>query len=160
MTRHIAIIATAWLLIGGGRTVEAQQERPATPEKAGAIQHATEDLHWVDGPPSLPPGAKIMVLEGNPRENGLFTIRLKLPAGTRIEPHWHPRDERVTVVSGSVWVGFGDTFDTTTARQLRAGSYYVNPPLLHHFLWIPEETVLQMTNMGPWELTYVHDEKK
>lgn len=160
MTRSTKTVMTAWLLLGCACTANAQQGTPSDAEKNGTIQHASEDLRWVDGPPSLPPGAKLMVLEGNPREKGLFTMRIKLPAGTRIEPHWHPRDERVTVISGSVWVGFGDTFDTTAARQLRAGSYYVNPPSLHHFLWIPEETVLQMTNMGPWELTYVHEGKE
>src|SRR5689334_6430522 len=53
---------------------------------------------WHSGPPTLPRGAKIAVLEGDPAKEGLFTMRIKLPAGTTIAPHWHPRDERVTVL--------------------------------------------------------------
>lgn len=105
---------------------------------------------WKDAPPSMPKGTQIAVLEGNPQQPGLFTIRLKVPAGSTIAPHTHPRDERVTVLSGKVTVTIGGTSKTFTA-----GGFYVNPPGEVHSLTIDEETVLQLTCEGPWELKYV-----
>jgi len=83
-----------------------------------------------------------------------LAMRIKLPAGTIIPPHWHPRDERVTVLSGKVIVGMGDTF-AKSGTTFEAGGFYINPPNVHHYLWVPEESVLQLTCMGPWELNKV-----
>src|SRR5271166_1438818 len=63
-------------------------------------------------PPFLPPGAQLAVLEGDPTAStGDFTVRLKMPSGYRIPPHWHPNRENATVISGNFKVGMGDTFD-------------------------------------------------
>ncbi len=108
---------------------------------------------WSDAPPSMPKGTKIAVLEGSPKEPGLFTIRLKVPAGSVIAPHTHPRDERVTVLSGKIRVGFGPAV-SDEGKVFTAGGFYVNPPGEPHFLVIEEESVLQLTCEGPWELKY------
>lgn len=110
---------------------------------------------WKEGPPSMPKGTQLAVLEGDLRAPGLFTVRLKLPAGSVIAPHTHPRHERVTVLSGRVLVGFGKKVDQSSATEFRAGGFYVNPPDEPHYLVIAEETVLQLTCEGPWVLAYV-----
>src|SRR5262245_65989874 len=71
----------------------------------------TNKIQWKDGPPSLPPGAKFAVLEGDPTKEGPFVFRVKVPDGYRIPPHTHPKPERVTVISGSFQLGMGDAFD-------------------------------------------------
>lgn len=53
------------------------------------IMVAPADLKWADAPPSLPPGAKMAVLEGDPGKKGPFTVRLQAPAGYKIPPHTH-----------------------------------------------------------------------
>jgi hypothetical protein len=69
-------------------------------------------IHYGPVPTFLPAGAQLAVLEGDPTAStGDFTIRLKLPDGYRIPPHWHPNRENATVISGSFKVGMGDTFD-------------------------------------------------
>lgn len=103
----IMILAVAGLLTG---ILTGQNPQPGQ-LPAGAIQAPAEKLTWAEAPPSLPAGTRIMLLEGNPQKEGLFTMRLKVPAGTRLQPHWHPRAERVTVLSGLVKVGFGDEFE-------------------------------------------------
>lgn len=109
---------------------------------------------WSDAPPSMPKGTKIAVLEGNPKEEGVFTIRLRVPAGSVIAPHTHPQQERVTVLSGKLRVGFGSTVDDK-GTTFTTGGFYVNPPGEPHFLVIEEESVVQLTCEGPWELVYV-----
>ncbi|HEY0156406.1 MAG TPA: cupin domain-containing protein [Thermoanaerobaculia bacterium] len=111
---------------------------------------------WSDAPPSMPKGTKIAVLEGSPAKAGLFTIRLRVPAGSVIAPHTHPRQERVTVLSGRVRVGFSSKVDGE-GTTFTAGGFYVNPPGVPHFLAIEEESVLQLTCEGPWELVYVKE---
>jgi len=112
---------------------------------------------WKDAPPSMPPGTKIAVLEGDTKKPGLFTIRLKMKAGAMIEPHTHPRPERVTVLSGKVRVGFGTTADETKGTVFRAGGFYVNPPNEPHYVFFEEDTVLQLTCEGPWVLKFLED---
>ena len=105
---------------------------------------------WNDAPPSMPKGTKMAVLEGSPRDAGIFTIRLKVPAGAKLAPHTHPRPERVTVLSGKVRVTIGGK--TTT---FESGGFYVNPPNEVHSVAFPKTTILQLTCEGPWEVEYV-----
>lgn len=122
-----------------------------------AIRFDQAQIPWKAGPTSLPEGSQVAVLEGDPRGEGLFTMRVKLPAGARLAPHWHPRPERVTVLSGVIGIGYGDHFDQTQLQVFRAGSYYLTPPAMHHYAASAEETVVQITTMGPWELHPVTD---
>jgi quercetin dioxygenase-like cupin family protein len=138
----VAVIAAGLALAAGAA--------PGT----SAIRFKPDEMTWKDGPPSLPPGTKIAVLEGDPKQAALFTMRVKLPAGSVLKPHTHPVDERVTVISGTVNVGFGDAVDKAQSIRFPAGSYYVNPPGSPHYLWSDEEVVLQLTNMGPWKVDF------
>jgi len=111
-----------------------------------------EAMVWTDGPSTLPPGSKMAVLEGSPKADGMFTMRVRIPAGSAIPPHWHPRQERVTILSGAVDLGFGSVANAGNTKRYPAGSFYVNPPRVMHFLFFPEATEMQMTGVGPWEL--------
>lgn len=115
---------------------------------ATAIQ--VTDVKWSEAPASMPAGTMMAVLEGSPKEAGLFTIRLKVPAGASIATHTHPRAERVTVMSGRVKVTLGGN-----ETAFGSGGFYVNPPAVPHSLSFPEETTLQLTCEGPWELKFV-----
>lgn len=119
---------------------------------AGSIAVAGNAIVWGAGPPSLPKGSKAVVLEGDPKTADIFTMRVLIPAGSILPPHWHPRPERVTVISGVAELGFGNKADEQKTRRLPAGSFYVNPPNAVHYIFFPEETVLQLTCVGPWEL--------
>ena len=114
-----------------------------------------EDVKWGDGPATLPPGAKAAVLDGDPKKEGVFTMRLKVPGGYKVPPHWHGGYERLTVVSGAFHLGLGEKFDESKARKLPAGAYFSLPPKTAHFAYTTEETVVQISTMGPWTLTYV-----
>lgn len=112
------------------------------------------DLKWADVP-SLPPGAKIAVIEGPLNEAVPFTFRLKLPKDYVIPAHWHPAIERVTVLSGTFNMGVGDKFDKAKTHALPAGAIGIMQPRTNHFVWIGEETVIQLNGNGPWSITYL-----
>src|SRR4051812_41863405 len=84
---------------------------PVAGQHAGANKHEVlvtpADLKWQAAPPSLPKGAKVALLEGDPSKKGPFVMRVKLPDGYKIAPHTHPQDERVTVLSGTLYLGMG-----------------------------------------------------
>jgi quercetin dioxygenase-like cupin family protein len=159
--RWLLVVATIVASCGAARSDPALPGAASPPASSaatspsGQIRLNAADLEWKDAPPGLPSGAKTAVLEGDPRKPGFFTMRLKLPAGGRLEPHTHPADERVTVLSGSVRVGFGETFDPAKGKTFTAGAFYVNPMPMPHFVWTDEGCVLQVTGIGPWGLTYV-----
>ncbi|MEA2238155.1 MAG: hypothetical protein QOC81_2879 [Thermoanaerobaculia bacterium] len=128
-------------------TAHLSAQTPETP-----IGFIPEAIAFKDAPSTLPPGSKISVLEGNPSAEGMFTMRVRVPAGSAIPPHWHPRQERVTVLIGAVDLGFGSVANKNSVTRYRAGSFYVNPPRVMHYLFFPENTEMQITGVGPWEL--------
>jgi len=115
-----------------------------------------EDVKWVDAPPSLPPGAKIAVLEGDPTKEGHFVMRAKMPDGYRIMPHTHPKDERVTVLSGTLHMGMGEKFDEKATKPMAAGSYGRTGAGVKHFAYTKGETIIQVHGQGPWVVDYVN----
>ena len=114
-----------------------------------------QEIKWGPAPTMLPPGAEAAVLFGDPSKDGLFVLRLKLPAGYSVAPHTHPVDEVLTVISGTFSMGMGKTVDQGKAQPLPAGSFFALPPGTAHYVFIDEETVVQISTVGPWELTYI-----
>jgi quercetin dioxygenase-like cupin family protein len=115
-------------------------------------------LSWGEPPPMIPRGAQIAIIEGDPSTpNALFTLRAKLPANYRFMPHWHPTDEHVTVLSGTLLIGHGDTFSRGEMTELPAGGFAVLPAHHHHFASAADtETIIQIHAVGPLEFNYVH----
>jgi quercetin dioxygenase-like cupin family protein len=115
-----------------------------------------QDIKWAPAPPSIPAGAQVAVLYGNPGKDGMFAMRLKMPKGYRIAPHTHPKPEIVTVISGTARLGMGGTPDPAKAKVLPAGSFFAMSPGMPHFFLADEDTVIQLNSTGPWSLTYVN----
>jgi len=123
---------------------------------AGATAAAQTELKWGPAPAVFPAGAKLAVLQGDPGGTGLFTVRLDLPNGYTIMPHFHPTDEHVTVIQGTFLVGMGDAADFTKSQALPPGGFITAGANMHHFARAKGHTVVQVTAMGPFALTYVN----
>ena len=95
-----------------------------------------QEIKWGPAPAVLPPGAEAAVLFGDPSKEGLFVLRLKLPAGYSVAPHMHPVDEVLTVISGTFRMGMGETADQSKAQPLPAGSFFALPPGTAHYVFI------------------------
>jgi quercetin dioxygenase-like cupin family protein len=127
---------------------------PASPSSHVLVQGA--QVTWGDPPPVLNKGAQFAVVSGNPGAAGPFVIRLKMPAGYKIAPHWHPTDEHVTVLSGTFALGMGDTFDAKASKTLTSGGYALLPAEMRHFAWTKDGATVQVHGMGPFVLNYVN----
>jgi hypothetical protein len=121
-----------------------------------AAIHPPDGLKWQAGPPSLPAGAQIAVLEGDPTKAGPFVMRVKVPDGYKIPPHTHPKPERVPVLAGRFLLGMGDKFDPKHPTPLTAGTYGTWPAGMKHFVWTEGETVVQFHGDGPWTIEYLN----
>jgi hypothetical protein len=148
----VAIVSTLILSAGFVAAAEKKTGMAKMPEHQ---MYAPADMKWMDAPPVLPPGAKAALLEGDPHKAAYFAMRLKFPDGYKIMPHWHPNVERLTVISGTLGVGVGDTFDENKGHEMTVGTYATMQPKVHHFAWAKGETEIQLTTIGPWKLVYV-----
>jgi quercetin dioxygenase-like cupin family protein len=156
---HAASLAAVIVVAYGPGSALAGQHEGAAKTGAGsekqAILKTGDSLQWSAGPAALPPGAQAAVLEGDPSKDGMFTMRLKVPAGYKIAPHTHPKVERVTVMSGEFALGMGADFDESKLEKLPEGSFFVLEPGMQHFAKASKDTVLQLNAMGPWAIKYV-----
>ena len=123
---------------------------------AAAAHAQKQPLKWGPGPASLPAGARMAVVSGDPRKAGPFTVQLELPDGFTVRPHFHPADEHQTVISGRIGHGFGDTIDMKSMTWLRAGQSGVLPANAHHYAIARGRTVVRVSSIGPLTVTYVN----
>jgi hypothetical protein len=115
-----------------------------------------DQIQYGPAPAFLPPGASLAVLEGNPMAaTGDYTVRLKMPDGYKIAPHWHPKRENVTVISGTLKVGMGDKFDESKMMSFPATSFAYLDPSMHHYAMGSGETVVQIHGMAPLKFNYI-----
>jgi quercetin dioxygenase-like cupin family protein len=97
---------------------------------------------------------------GDVDKPGPYTAETRLPAGLRIPPHFHPEDRVVLVMSGTLYVAYGATFDEAKMTALPAGSVFTEPGRQPHFTWAKDgDVMLYITGRGPTATTWL-DQKK
>src|SRR4051812_21509815 len=139
---RIVKTAAALLIALSIQSVQASAQTPA--------------LKWGPAPAVFPAGAKMAVLQGDPGKAELFTVRLDMPDGYTIKPHFHPTDEHVTVISGTFKIGMGDALDRTKMLTLTQGGFATAGAQMHHYAVAKGHTIVQVHAMGPFSLTYVN----
>ena len=113
-----------------------------------------ENIQWHPNP--RVPGLGVARIQGHAKKEGPFVHRVKFPKGRVVQAHSHPDDRTYTVLSGTWYIGWGDTFDPEKLTALPAGSFYTEPAGVPHFISTPDsETVVQITGTGPTAVHYV-----
>lgn len=154
----IAAVA-AGVMLTAGIGIAAQEARQSKKPAAPPPKHAMvnpEEVKWGPGPPGLPSGLQMAVLDGNPEKARRFTIRAKMPDGYTVPPHSHPTEEQITVISGSLMVGLGTRIDESGMHPLKSGGFGKMPANVNHYVRAKGETVLQISAMGPFAIKYVN----
>jgi len=150
---------TVWKKQGDAWKVAEDIFNADAPPKEPAGTHtmlAPNALKWGDSPPGLPPGARVAVVSGDPTQAQAFVLRAQLPANYRIAPHWHPTAEHITVLSGTVALGMGDTFDEGAMQTVPAGGFASLPADMRHSFMSKSAATIQVHGMGPFAITYVN----
>ena len=140
--RRFTILALAALLAASTASAQAAQK--------------SAKLQWGPPPPFLPAGAKFALVSGDPGKSGPFEIRLDMPNGYVIPPHWHPTDETVTVKSGHFRFGMGDKMDRKAEKTMTAGQTGTLKTNMRHWARAQGHTVVAVTGNGPFVITYVN----
>jgi hypothetical protein len=136
-------------LASGARADEQMKMKPT------AVSVNAKELKWGDAPPDLPKGMQISVMYGDPFKAGPYAMRLKMPDGYKIPPHWHTQDEQLTILQGSFVLHMGDTMKAE-AHTLDAGGYHFLPGKMHHAAEVKGDTVVQMQGTGPFDIHYLN----
>jgi quercetin dioxygenase-like cupin family protein len=121
-------------------------------EPASVILNAPQ-LKWVDAT-DMPPGAKFVILSGNPLLPEHFVARVKFPANYIVPAHAHAINEYDTVISGTYYLGDGKIADATQGKILNAGDFAMIPANTTHYGYTKSETVLEISGNGPWGMLY------
>ena len=146
-----AMLAVALLLLvpaglGGAQT------------KAGILSLTPAQVVWTDRPGFE--GVQFATIAGDPSKPGLYIIRVKFSQGRMTRPHWHPDDRHVVVLSGTWYMGEGDTFEPDKTVPLKPGSYAKHPATAHHYDGAKdEEVIVQIAGYGPSGTTLVHPDQ-
>jgi quercetin dioxygenase-like cupin family protein len=139
------VIGLGLFLMGSAAVLAQEMSKPMN----------ADDVKWGPAPNVFPAGAQIAVISGNPFKDGLYVVRLKLPANYRVPAHNHPTSEYVTVLSGDFHIGMGDKLDVEKGLLLRAGGFAEAPAKMNHYAWSTSETIVQIHGQGPFAITYV-----
>jgi quercetin dioxygenase-like cupin family protein len=147
MSRHVLRLALPLFLL-----VPASFAKDQPAAAAGCSVTRDRDVTWVPGPASVPAGAMVAVLEGDPAQAGPFTMRIKFAARTRIPAHTHPAAESVVVVRGRFGIGCGDRYDEDGLQWLGPGDFFTMAAGAPHFGFSRTESVIEIHATGPWGL--------
>jgi hypothetical protein len=148
----IKLVLAALLGTAGGLVIAAYAH-----DGASKNAFTPDSIPYGPAPAFVAPGAQLAVLEGDPTaSSGDYTVRLKIPAGYKIAPHWHPKRENVTVISGTFKVGMGDKFDESTMGTFPAGSFAYLDPDMHHYAMAKDAVVVQIHGVAPVQFNYVN----
>jgi quercetin dioxygenase-like cupin family protein len=94
--------------------------------------------------------AEAATLTGSSSAAGLYTIRVRIARGGSIPPHTHPDARILTVVSGEVYYGFGETVDMAQAKLYAEGAVFTVPANAPHWsAATTSDVVYQESGMGP-----------
>ena len=118
-------------------------------EELGVMALAPSEMKWSPQGALALTGLEQVNLVGDPAKPGPYTIRLRFPAGYKVAPHTHPDSREITILSGTVYTGYGDKFDAEKLKALPTGSFYTEPANVSHFLEMREAVMVQVSGMGP-----------
>lgn len=161
MSKVKLLFVSSLLLLGLGASAQ-QAPKPEAAKAPMADEHKMavlpdlQSMKWGPGSEAFPAGMKMVVMSGDPTSTGFVSVRAKFPPGYVVPPHWHPSDEHVTILSGSLYFGMGDKVDTKTATLVKQGGYFVADAQMHHYVVTKTGVVVQIDLTGPLAINYVN----
>jgi quercetin dioxygenase-like cupin family protein len=123
---------------------------------------SADEIPWPDNSArtegtAMRSGLQTLIISGNAKAPGLYTIMFKLQPNTKIPPHSHPDVRSCFVLSGTWYFAYGDLRDETQLKTLPVGSHYTEPAGMNHFAETRDEPVVaECTAIGPTGTTFVN----
>jgi quercetin dioxygenase-like cupin family protein len=155
----LLVLLAGAVVLSQASSQSAQKMQAAAANAAQSAGHHTvkeTEVQWSAAPPIFNRGAQMALMDGDPGGAGIFVIRLKMPAGYKIMPHWHPTQENVTVLSGHFQYGMGDKMTPADMTTLGPGGFVALHAKAHHYAMAKDASVVEVSGMGPFQLIYVN----
>jgi hypothetical protein len=132
-------------------SVAVAADNYSVPDPSHIVFTAPKDIKWKMGT-----GSDQAVIFGDPDKPGLYGILIRWHPGQFSRPHFHNTDRYAYVISGTWWVSSSDTFDTSNAYPMPAGSVVTDLANTVHFDGAKDgEALLELVGMGPVTTTPV-----
>jgi hypothetical protein len=164
-----AVIAAGLLVLalGYGAVHHLQAETPQTKAPAKKAPPKPAPMHVIADadsakfvpvpvPVGLPTTIEMSPIAGDPSKPGPFSLLLKIPANQLIAPHWHPAEEKVVPLRGTIQFGDGDKVDDSKMQDMNPGSVVHIPGHMHHYARAKGPATILVYGMGPFVITYVN----
>jgi quercetin dioxygenase-like cupin family protein len=129
MKRNLLLVLLFTMAFSASTFSQTISPRPILPDS----------LKW-SGPPDNSYLRAAWVL-GAEKDSGTYALRVKLAKGGKIPPHTHPDTRYSTVLSGTLYVGFGESFEESKMAAVPEGGVYVAPANVPHYLWAKDGNV-------------------
>lgn len=154
---HTTPLRNALLCAGIAFSAALWAKEDATAKHGAATHLVTPDQVQWEPSAKMPKGAEVALLDGDMKKKGSeYTLRIRMPDGYRIPPHFHPGDEHVTVLEGTFRMGVGDKLDENALSDMPVGSFHMVPKGVHHYGLAKGRTVVQVHGVAPFGITYVN----
>ncbi len=106
-----------------------------------------DQIEWKGRPGSA---SQTAILFGDPSKPGLYVQLLKRGPNDWSQPHSHPTDRFITVLSGTMLIGTGAKFDPKNTVPLGPGSFVKDiANQMHYDGTGPEGMTIEIVGMGP-----------
>jgi quercetin dioxygenase-like cupin family protein len=149
-------LKTNRIILAAGTILAAAVFSMAAQEKMAPPTHtmvAAKELKWTP----IIKGCEMSVVEGNPDAAGEpFVIRIHCVDGTKVPAHWHPTDEKLTVLKGTFLLGTGDTFDAKKLHAMKVGDFAAMPKEVRHFAQSKGDNIVQVHGLAPFKVNWVN----
>lgn len=152
--KRTAVIGCCVLLLGCASRQPPVLDTSAHYASSRMVITQPTGISWSDL--GLIPGVKIAVLHGTPAQQGHYVVRLKFPPNTRMPAHWHPQVEHATILAGTLLLAMGEKEDSAAVQRYTAGSFLVVPPRMAHYGKSIDETTIELSGPGPYEVVFVN----
>lgn len=154
MKIYKSFVVVIFLAVVTGFTFEFVQSNSLTPKII-----VPEEIKW-NAKPNQTGAVETIVLAGDPQKEGLYTMRVKIPAGTKLLPHWHPENRTAVILSGTFYYNYGDSFDENKLKEMPTGTFFTEPARQPHFAYAKKgEVIIQVTGWGPTGTTQLQNNK-
>ncbi len=139
------------ILIAGALMISCNTKKNASEKPEVNSEAMSAPMIIPEAPDTLLSSGRKNIFLVSRRENpGFFVERAIFPPGYKSNPHTHPGNLNITVITGSInLVLSGNPDSAAIAKVYGPGSFVIIPANQPHFEWFTERSVMDITGVGP-----------
>ena len=148
----VGISVAVLILVINFAGISVAKSQPSLSKQVQGI--LPSELQWEDNLDM--DGIKTAIAIGNPANPELYVLFNEVASRKVFPAHTHPDDRLTTVISGTMYYGIGEKYDSAKLKPYPVGSIISTPAGIPHFLGTKDEaTVIQQTGFGPTEIEFL-----